>query len=53
MSKQLAHYHAVLLLRMEKMLDPTPAALHAGETSLRRTIGLTKRYGNFLPRGGF
>src|SRR5437764_6515051 len=30
------------------MLDSTPAALHAGATPLLRTIGLTKRYGDFL-----
>jgi general nucleoside transport system ATP-binding protein len=47
MREQLAHYHAVFFLRVEQMLDPTPAGLHAGETPLLRTIGLTKRYGNF------
>src|SRR5246500_2118340 len=30
------------------MLDPTPARLRPGETPLLRTVGLTKRYGNFL-----
>src|SRR5256885_17158028 len=30
------------------MLDSTPAALHAGATPLLQTIGLTKRYGDFL-----
>ncbi|MFY9785803.1 MAG: ATP-binding cassette domain-containing protein, partial [Pseudolabrys sp.] len=30
------------------MLDPTPTGLHSGETPLLRTVGLTKRYGNFL-----
>src|SRR2546423_4030032 len=30
------------------MLDSTPAALHTGATPLLQTVGLTKRYGNFL-----
>src|ERR1700726_2946004 len=30
------------------MLDSTPAALHTGGTPLLQTIGLTKRYGDFL-----
>src|SRR6201998_4122380 len=30
------------------MLDSTPAALRSGETPLLQTVGLTKRYGNFL-----
>src|SRR5256886_1778184 len=30
------------------MWDATPAALHAGATPLLQTIGLTKRYGDFL-----
>src|SRR6195952_1643504 len=30
------------------MLDSTPAALHRGATPLLQTIGLTKRYGDFL-----
>src|SRR3981189_2762129 len=30
------------------MLDPTPTRLHPGETPLLQTVGLTKRYGNFL-----
>src|SRR6266478_6220291 len=30
------------------MLDPTPTGLHFGETPLLQTIGLTKRYGDFL-----
>src|ERR1700734_814338 len=30
------------------MLDSTPAALHSGETPLLQTVGLTKRYGDFL-----
>src|ERR1700681_149625 len=30
------------------MLDPTPTGLHSGGTPLLQTIGLTKRYGNFL-----
>src|SRR4030088_2332388 len=30
------------------MLDPTPSGLHSGQTPLLRTVGLTKRYGNFL-----
>src|SRR4030088_176695 len=30
------------------MLDPTPTRLHPGETPLLQTVGLTKRYGDFL-----
>jgi simple sugar transport system ATP-binding protein len=30
------------------MLDPTPTRLHSGETPLLRTVGLTRRYGDFL-----
>src|SRR5258707_5491006 len=30
------------------MLDPMPTGLHSGETPLLQTIGLTKRYGDFL-----
>src|SRR4030081_747016 len=30
------------------MLDSTPAALHTGATPLLQTVGLTKRYGDFL-----
>src|SRR6202140_4611522 len=30
------------------MLDPTAAGLHSGETPLLQTVGLTKRYGDFL-----
>src|SRR5689334_7800674 len=30
------------------MLNPTPSALHSGETPLLQTVGLTKRYGDFL-----
>jgi len=30
------------------MSDPTPDGPHLGETPLLQTIGLTKRYGNFL-----
>src|SRR6202166_4126079 len=30
------------------MLDPTPTGLHSGETPLLQTVGLTKRYGDFL-----
>src|ERR1700685_2052911 len=30
------------------MLDPTPTGLHSGKTPLLQTIGLTKRYGDFL-----
>src|SRR5258707_10496803 len=30
------------------MLDPTPTGLHSGEIPLLQTVGLTKRYGNFL-----
>src|SRR3979490_521533 len=30
------------------MLDPTPNGQRLGETPLLQTVGLTKRYGNFL-----
>jgi simple sugar transport system ATP-binding protein len=30
------------------MLDPTPGGLHFGKTPLLQTVGLTKRYGDFL-----
>jgi len=30
------------------MLDPTATGLHSGETPLLQTVGLTKRYGDFL-----
>ena len=30
------------------MLDSTPGGLHSGETPLLQTLGLTKRYGDFL-----
>src|SRR5437588_12231618 len=30
------------------MLDPRPSGLHSGETPLLQTVGLTKRYGDFL-----
>ncbi|WP_354108671.1 ABC transporter ATP-binding protein [Bradyrhizobium sp. S3.12.5] len=30
------------------MLDPTSNGLHSGESPLLRTVGLTKRYGDFL-----
>src|ERR1700738_4515510 len=30
------------------MLDPTSTGLHSGETPLLQTVGLTKRYGDFL-----
>src|SRR3978361_634069 len=30
------------------MLDSTPAGLHSGQPPLLQTVGLTKRYGNFL-----
>src|SRR5258706_4513953 len=30
------------------MLDPTPTGQHSGETPLLQTVGLTKRYGDFL-----
>src|SRR5260370_21714437 len=30
------------------MLDPTPTGQHSGQTPLLRTVGLTKRYGDFL-----
>src|ERR1700752_4001907 len=32
----------------QRMLDPTPNGLHSGESPLLRTLGLTKRYGDFL-----
>src|SRR5260370_42207418 len=30
------------------MLDPTPTGQHFGQTPLLQTVGLTKRYGDFL-----
>ena len=30
------------------MLDSTPSKLHSGQTPLLQTVGLTKRYGDFL-----
>src|SRR5437588_9945113 len=30
------------------MLDPNPNGLHSGESPLLQTLGLTKRYGDFL-----
>src|SRR5258706_15797758 len=35
-------------LRDQRMSDPTATGLHLGETPLLRTVGLTKRYGDFL-----
>jgi ABC-type uncharacterized transport system ATPase subunit len=35
-------------MRDQRMLDPTPTGLHLGETPLLQTVGLTKRYGDFL-----
>src|SRR3954466_15682995 len=32
----------------QRMLDPTAKSLHSGESPLLRTVGLTKRYGDFL-----
>ncbi|MET3907679.1 ABC-type uncharacterized transport system ATPase subunit [Bradyrhizobium sp. S3.3.6] len=32
----------------QRMLDPTSNGLHSGESPLLRTVGLTKRYGDFL-----
>ena len=32
----------------QRMLDPTPNGLHSGESPLLQTLGLTKRYGDFL-----
>src|SRR6478736_3344175 len=32
----------------QRMLDPTANGLHSGESPLLRTVGLTKRYGDFL-----
>src|SRR5438105_345646 len=32
----------------QRMLDPTPNSLHSGESPLLTTMGLTKRYGDFL-----
>ena len=32
----------------QRMLDPTPNGQHSGDSPLLRTIGLTKRYGDFL-----
>ena len=34
------------------MSDSTPSNLHSGETPLLQTIGLTKRYGDFLANDG-
>jgi ABC-type uncharacterized transport system ATPase subunit len=34
------------------MLDPTPTGQHSGETPLLQTVGLTKRYGDFLANEG-
>src|SRR5713226_1478298 len=35
-------------MRDQRMLDPTATGPHLGETPLLRTVGLTKRYGDFL-----
>ncbi len=35
-------------MRDQRMLDPTPSGLHHGEAPLLQTLGLTKRYGDFL-----
>src|SRR5437762_3595737 len=35
-------------MRDQRMSDPTATGLHLGETPLLRTVGLTKRYGDFL-----
>src|SRR5437870_4816978 len=35
-------------MRDQRMSDPTAPGLHLGETPLLRTVGLTKRYGDFL-----
>src|SRR5437763_15557457 len=35
-------------MRDQRMLDPTATGLHSGETPLLQTVGLTKRYGEFL-----
>jgi len=32
----------------QRMFDPTPNVLHSGESPLLQTVGLTKRYGDFL-----
>src|SRR5690349_12752147 len=32
----------------QRMLDPTPTSPHSGKPPLLQTIGLTKRYGDFL-----
>ena len=32
----------------QRMLDPTANSLHSGESPLLKTVGLTKRYGDFL-----
>src|SRR6266849_5313657 len=32
----------------QRMLDPTATGLHLGETPLLQTVGVTKRYGDFL-----
>jgi general nucleoside transport system ATP-binding protein len=34
------------------MLNSTPSSLHSGEMPLLRTVGLTKRYGDFLANDG-
>src|SRR6266705_1881883 len=35
-------------MRDQRMLDPTATGLHSSETPLLQTVGLTKRYGDFL-----
>src|SRR6266481_9124456 len=35
-------------MRDQRMSDPTATGLHLGITPLLRTVGLTKRYGDFL-----
>src|SRR6266481_2466616 len=35
-------------MRDQRMSDPTATGLHLGEMPLLRTVGLTKRYGDFL-----
>src|SRR5258706_5211555 len=35
-------------MRDQRMADPTATGLHLGITPLLRTVGLTKRYGDFL-----
>src|SRR5438067_5020036 len=37
-------------MRDQRMSDPTATGLHLGETPLLRTVGLTKRYGDFLAK---